>query len=122
MDSSEKKHLTGGAVSGLAAGTVNGLFGGGGGMLLIPGLKLLSRVDDQALFPMSVSVMLPVSLLSLVISAGHSPLPWADAWPYLAGSVAGGILVGFWGRKIPTLWLHRILGAMLLWGGVRYLC
>ena len=42
--------------------------------------------------------------------------------PYLIGSAFGGVAAGLWGRKIPTLWLHRFLGAMILWGGVRYLC
>lgn len=121
MEFSKNRQRIGAACSGIAAGLLNGLFGGGGGMLLIPGLKRFARVEEESLFPMSVSVMLPVSILSLGISAMSAPLPWAEVWPYLAGSAAGGIAVGFWGRKIPVLWLHRILGAMLLWGGVRYL-
>lgn len=122
MDDSQTKHRIGAVASGLAAGTVNGLFGGGGGMLLIPGLQFLSGVEENQLFPMSVSVMLPVSALTLFLSSIRNPLPWVDAWPYLTGSAVGGVLVGFLGRRIPTLWLHRILGVMLLWGGVRYLC
>lgn len=121
MEFSKKRQHIGAACSGLAAGLLNGLFGGGGGMLLIPGLKRFAHAEEETLFPTSVSVMLPVSLLSLGISAMASPLPWHDAWPWLAGSALGGIAVGFWGRRIPVLWLHRILGAMLLWGGVRYL-
>ena len=121
MEFSRKRQFTGAALSGLAAGMLNGLFGGGGGMLLIPGLKQFARVEEEALFPLSVSVMLPVSLLTLAISAAAAPLPWGEAWPYLAGSAAGGILTGLFGRRIPVLWLHRLLGVMLLWGGVRYL-
>lgn len=122
MQFSKHRHLLGAGAAGLAAGTVNGLFGGGGGMLLIPALQMFCRVEEDSLFPMSVSVMLPVSILSLSISAGMTPLPWAEALPYLIGSAIGGILVGLLGRKIPTLWLHRILGVMILWGGIRYLC
>ena len=118
--SSRKQHI-GAACSGLAAGLLNGLFGGGGGLLLIPGLKRFAQVPEESLFPTSVSVMLPVSILSLTISAMASPLPWSHSWPWLAGSALGGIAVGFWGKRIPVLWLHRILGAMLLWGGVRYI-
>lgn len=114
-------HRFGAAIAGFAAGTVNGLFGGGGGMLLIPGLRLMAHTEEEQLFPTSVSVMLPVSVLTLALTGMAAPLPWQDAWPYLAGSAAGGVAVGFWGRRIPTLWLHRILGGMLLWGGIRYL-
>lgn len=111
----------GAAAAGLLAGVVNGIFGGAGGMVLIPALRLWSDVREDALFPMSVSVMLPVCLLSLGISAAAAPLPWGDAWPYLAGSVIGGVLVGLLGKRIPTVWLHRIFGVMILWGGIRYL-
>lgn len=111
----------GAVLAGLLAGIVNGIFGGAGGMVLIPALQKLTDIGEDALFPMSVSVMLPVSLLSLWLASGTAPLPWTDALPYLLGSVAGGVLVGLLGRRIPTAWLHRIFGIMILWGGIRYL-
>ena len=121
MECSKKRQRIGGACSGLAAGLLNGLFGGGGGLVLIPVLKAFAHVEEESLFPTSVSVMLPVSVLSLLISAIDAPLPWVNAWPWLIGSALGGIAVGLWGKRIPVLWLHRILGIMLLWGGFRYL-
>lgn len=117
-----RKFLLGAAAAGLAAGILNGMFGGGGGMILVPALLLFTDVDEDALFPLSVSVMLPVSLVSLALSARQGPLPWSDAFPYLVGSALGGLLVGWLGKKLPTVWLHRILGVAVLWGGVRYLC
>ena len=111
----------GAALAGALAGIVNGIFGGAGGMVLIPALRLWTDVEDDELFSMSVSVMLPVCLLSLGFAAAGTALPWSDAMPYLLGSALGGVLVGFWGRKIPAKWLHRIFGLLLLWGGIRYL-
>ena len=111
----------GAALAGLLAGIVNGIFGGAGGMILIPALQMLTDIKEDALFPMSVSVMLPVCLLSLWLISRSASLPWTDALPYLLGSVAGGVLVGLLGRRIPTLWLHRFFGIMILWGGIRYL-
>ena len=90
-------------------------------MVLIPALGLWTDAEPESLFPLSVSVMIPVCILSLAFASRSAPLPWPAAMPYLLGSVAGGILVGLFGRKIPTVWLHRIFGIMLLWGGVRYL-
>lgn len=118
----ETKHLSGAAIAGLGAGLLNGLFGGGGGLVLIPGLDQLAGVEEDRLFSTSVLVMLPVSLLTLLLSGPVRELPWEPALPYLLGSAAGGFLAGISGRRIPVLWLHRILGIMLLWGGVRYLC
>ena len=111
----------GAALAGVLAGMVNGIFGGAGGMVLIPLLGLWTNTEPESIFPLSVCVMLPVCVLSLWMSSRSSPLPWSDALPYLLGSALGGILAGRLGQRVPTLWLHRIFGILLLWGGVRYL-
>ncbi len=110
----------GGALAALGAGMVNGIFGGAGGMLLVPGLQLFSDLPEEAIFPTSVTVMACVSVTSLWLSA--VALPLGEAWPYLLGSVFGGIGAGLLGNRLDPKWLHRIFGAMILWGGVRYLC
>ena len=108
------------ALAGFTAGSVTGLFGAGGGMVLVPLLLLLTDISEDEIFPSSVGIILPICLASLFL--GSPKIPLGDALPYLTGSALGGILAGVWGRKIPTLWLHRFLGVMILWGGVRYLC
>lgn len=109
-------------LAGLGAGVVNGLFGAGGGMILVPLLTKLTDLEEKEVFPASISIILPLCLVSLTVSAFHTSLPVSQALPYLAGSAIGGVMAGLFGRRIPTLWLHRILGALILWGGVRYLC
>ena len=107
------------ALAGLAAGCVTGLFGGGGGMVLVPLLTLLPDLPEDSVFPFSVSVILPICLVSLLLSP---ELRFRDAMPFLPGSFLGGWLAGKWGRSIPVKWLHRSLGILILWGGLRYLC
>lgn len=110
---------TGMAIAGLTAGIVTGLFGGGGGMVLVPLLTVLSGLSEEEIFPVSLSVILPVCLVCL-ISAGT--IYFKEAIPFLPGSLLGGWLAGKWGRLIPVKWLHRLLGILILWGGFRYLC
>lgn len=117
-----KKKRFGSALAGCAAGAVNGLFGAGGGMLLVPLLTMLTDLEEDAVFPSSVCIILPICLVSLGFTAFSSGLAIAEAVPYLIGSAAGGILAGLLGKKIPTVWLHRVMGVLILWGGVRYLC
>ena len=114
------KPYIGCAVAGLCSGAVTGLFGAGGGMVLVPLLIILTDLDENSIFPSSVAIIFPIALTALLL--GSPKIPLADAVPYLIGSTAGGVLSGILGRRIPTLWLHRILGLMILWGGVRYLC
>lgn len=109
------------AAAGFCAGAVNGLFGAGGGMVLIPLLTALTELEEEQIFPASISVIAPLCLVSLGTTVLEGGLPWAEALPYLPGSALGGLAAGLWGRKIPVKWLHRGLGILILWGGVRYL-
>lgn len=110
------------ALVGGAAGAVTGLLGAGGGMVLIPLLTVTKELDEQEIFPSSVSIILPICILSLLFLSRNATLPYSTAFPYLLGSATGGVLSGLLGKKIPTIWLHRTLGLLILWGGVRYLC
>lgn len=109
-------------VAGCLAGVVNGLFGAGGGMVLVPLLSMFTSIDDLDIFPTSISIIAPICLVSLTVIAFTEPIPWQKALPYLIGSGIGGVLAGIWGKKIPVKWLHRGLGILILWGGIRYLC
>ena len=117
-----KKNIFGCIVAGFCAGSVTGLFGAGGGMVLVPLLGILTQIDEREIFPSSVSIILPICLVSLASIAMLGQLPWRAALPYLIGSAVGGLAAGFWGDRIPVSWLHRFLGALILWGGFRYLC
>lgn len=108
-------------LAGAAAGTVNGVFGAGGGMVLVPALRSGGEFPDRDIFRCSIVMILPMSLTTLLTSSGGQ-LPWHQAWPYLLGAIPGGIAAATFGRRIPTKWLHRLLGAMILYGGIRYLC
>lgn len=110
------------ALAGATAGTVNGLFGAGGGMVLVPLLSALTDIRDDEIFPASISIILPICLVSLSFSALTGTFAIKEAFPYLIGSAAGGIIAGVLGKKIPVVWLHRVLGILILWGGVRYIC
>jgi len=117
-----KQYHLGITAAGALAGAVNGLFGAGGGMVLVPLLTRISGIKEEAVFPASVSIMLPVCLVSLSFAFCSGEIPFPQSLPWLIGSGAGGLLAGFWGRKIPVKWLHRGLGILILWGGIRYLC
>ena len=118
-----KKNIKWGAIAaGAGAGIVNGLFGAGGGMVLVPLLTTCTDLKDEEVFPSSVSIILPICLVSLGFSLAGDNWDLSGVLPYLMGSALGGVAAGFLGRKIPTKWLHKALGILILWGGVRYLC
>ena len=109
-------------IAGILAGVVNGILGTGGGMVLVPLLGRFSDLEERQVFPASVSIILPISLISLFFAWQASPADWHAALPYLLGSTGGGVAAGILGKRISVQWLHRILGILILWGGIRYLC
>ena len=116
------KVIWGVLIASICAGAVTGLLGAGGGMILVPLLTALTSIPEDKIFSSSICIILPVCLASLAAAALWSTLDWKAALPYLLGSALGGFVAGYWGKKIPTLWLHRGLGVLILWGGLRYLC
>jgi uncharacterized membrane protein YfcA len=108
-------------LAGAAAGAINGLFGAGGGMILVPMLCSGREFTQEEVFSSSIIIILPICIVSLAASS-NGGLPWSQAWPFLFGGIPGGLLAGFWGHKIPTTWLHRFLGVLIIYGGIRYLC
>ena len=118
----KKRKYMGKILAGLGAGAVNGLFGAGGGMILVPLLSLLTNMKSEEIFSSSLAIILPICLVSLAVTAAAGTLAWREALPWLIGSAAGGVLAGLWGQKIPAKWLHRGLGLLIVWGGIRYLC
>ena len=83
--------LTGGL-----AGFVNGFFGAGGGMIVVPLLVLLVGLADKKAFASAISIILPLSVVSLVIYAKDGALDVKTALPYLLGGAGGGVLAGLW--------------------------
>ncbi len=116
-----KKNYIRPALSGAAAGALNGLFGAGGGMVLVPLLTRWCHVPDRKAFATAISIILPLCLVSLAVYALHGSLDLRAALPYLAGGLLGGLAGGKLFQRIPVLWLHRALGLLILYGGLRSL-
>ena len=106
--------LTGGL-----AGFINGFFGAGGGMIVVPLLILLVGLEDKQAFSSAISIILPLTIVSLVIYAKDGSLDFKAALPYLLGGAGGGVLAGLWFKKVSARFLHIALGLLILFGGAR---
>ena len=88
-------------------------------MVLVPLLVSLTDLSEQEIFSASVAIILPICIVSLLLSPSLPDLK--TALPYMLGSAIGGVLSPLLGRHIPVVWLHRALGLLILWGGIRFL-
>ncbi|MBQ4613213.1 MAG: TSUP family transporter [Clostridia bacterium] len=106
-------------IAGALAGLTNGLFGAGGGLFLVPLLIRWIGLEEKRAFATSVAIMLPLSVASYVIFCFKGGNVWGDALPYLIGGVLGGLLSAKFFSRISTVWLHRLFGMLILYGGVK---
>lgn len=115
MQKSKLRYLLAGALAGLT----NGLFGGGGGSVLVPLLTRYCGLSQRKAFATSVAVILPLCVLSVAIYFFRGGLDLMTALPYLIGGAAGGWAGGRWFRGMRMGWLRRAFGLLLIYGGVR---
>lgn len=107
------------ALSGAAAGAANGLFGAGGGMILVPLLTRWAGLEDKKAFATSISIIAPLCLVSIAVYCIQGSMDFMQALPYLIGGFFGGLIGGKLFQKVPAKFLHRALGIIILYGGVR---
>lgn len=109
------------AVSGVLAGVVNGLFGGGGGMVLVPLLRRWCGLEERKAFATCVAVILPLCVVSAAVYMLRRGFDVVQALPYLIGGLAGGLVGGKLFGSVSVEWLRGLFAVFLLYGGVRYL-
>lgn len=108
-------------IIGLFAGIANGFFGSGGGMFLVPLFCKWAKMDEKKAFATSLSVVLPLSLVSAFVYFRKGSLDIATAFPYLAGGLLGGTLGGIVFKKISAKTLRLAFGLFIIYGGIRAL-
>ena len=109
------------AFAGGITGLVNGLFGGGGGMILVPLLAGKCGLGRKKAFATSVAVILPLCMLSAAVYLLRGKIDLYTALPYMAGGLAGGLIGGKLFKKTPMVWLRRIFALLILYGAWRSL-
>ena len=109
------------ALSGTVAGLVNGLFGGGGGMVLVPLLNGWCGLAGKQAFATCVAAILPLSAVSAAVYLLRQPIDLSGALPYLIGGLVGGLVGGRLFRCVSAEWLRALFAGFLVYGGVRYL-
>lgn len=108
------------AAGGLAAGVLNGLLGAGGGMIIVPLLRK-SGLEPAHAHATSISVILPICLLSSYFYLTQERVRLNEALPYLPWGVAGALLGGWLLPRINKKWLQRCFGVLMLWAAIRML-
>lgn len=116
--------ITGLAILGLASGILGGLFGIGGGAIMVPVMVLLLGFEQRFAVGTSLAAMLlPVGILGVAVYAREGALGWRQAV-----ILAGGLLIGnLLGAMVANqTWVSEQImriayGALLVAIGIRYM-
>ncbi len=107
------------AISGLFVGAVNGLLGGGGGMIVVPVLQTLGGLDTKKAHATAISVMLPLCIVSAVIYTIKGIHSWQLGTISAVGVTVGGLVGALLLSKLPKTVISMIFDLLMIAAGVR---
>lgn len=99
---------------GLVAGVINGLFGSGGGTLVVPALVFLIRLKDYKAHATAISVILPLTIISTIIYLKNNMIQLDIALIVALGGIIGSFIGAKLLKKVPTKILRKIFGTIIV--------
>jgi len=106
---------------GITIGFVNGLFGAGGGSLLVPTLEKFAKYETHKAHATTVAVILPLSALSALVYIWGVDVDWGAVLWVSVGGICGGIVGAKLLARIAGMWLNILFGLFLAAGAIRML-
>lgn len=113
------QRVAGGVVLGLGAGFVGGLFGVGGGVVMVPGMVLLLGFEQHRAHATSVAAIVAAASAGVAPFALDGEVAWATAGFLLIGALAGAVIGARNIARIPAVWLARAFVVVALVSAVR---
>ena len=109
------------ALVGVAAGLLGGLFGVGGGLIIVPGLVGFAKMERRLAHGTSLAATLPIALASLITYLSHGNVDWAVAFFLAIGAIVGAIVGTQLLRVIPKTVLVLVFVITVLTTATRLL-
>ncbi|NLV76242.1 MAG: sulfite exporter TauE/SafE family protein [Tissierellia bacterium] len=99
---------------GFVTGIINGLFGSGGGTLIVPALVFILGLEDYKAHATAISIILPLSIISTFIYLKKDIIQYQIATMIAIGGVLGSLIGAKFLNKIPTSVLRKIFGTIII--------
>lgn len=104
---------------GFITGTLNGIFGAGGGTIIVPFMVFLLGIEDHKAHSTAISVILPLSILSSLVYIKNNIINIPLTINVTIGSIIGGYLGAKLLNKVPINILRKIFGIIMLVASIR---
>ncbi|MBO4412603.1 MAG: sulfite exporter TauE/SafE family protein [Clostridia bacterium] len=106
-------------LSGAAIGIINGFFGGGGGMVCVPVLEKLLKLDGKHAHATALAVIFPISFFSGIIYLISGNLNWSTFGFVTSGFVVGGIIGAYLLKNLNNTIIKIVFAIVVLAAGVK---
>ncbi|MBO4594590.1 MAG: sulfite exporter TauE/SafE family protein [Clostridia bacterium] len=118
MKNKLKKNISATLLGGLA-GLINGLFGGGGGMVVVPTLTDLIGRERKKAQATAMLVILPLSLISAFLYSSFGYCDPNTLIPTMIGTAVGGITGALFLRKTSDVILFFLFYTLMFFAGLK---
>lgn len=110
-------------IFGAVTGFINGFFGGGGGMIVVPVMTLLMKIEQKTAHATAIAVILPVSIISTAIYffSGTSGAEFSPTLFTSIGVTVGGIIGALILKKIDNKILVKGFAVVMFIAGIKLL-
>lgn len=106
-------------IIGLVTGFFNGLFGSGGGTIVVPAMAFILGVKEQKAHATAIAVILPLSIISLFIYFKNDYIVWKLTINVVLGSVIGGYIGARILSRFSDNILRKIFGVSMIIAAIR---
>ncbi len=106
---------------GALIGIINGFFGGGGGMVVVPLLNKVFGLEQKKAQATALFVILPISLVSTIVYMCYNSIDFSSGWPVIVGIIAGGVAGATLLSKLKNNVVKWIFIFFMLLGGLAML-
>ena len=103
---------------GALIGIINGFFGGGGGMVVVPLLNKMFGLEQNKAQATALFVILPISLVSTIVYLCYNSINFASGWPVVLGIIGGGVIGSTLLNKLNNKIVRSIFVCFMLLGGL----
>lgn len=116
-----QKNLLKRIIIGVACGFVNGFFGGGGGMIVVPMLIAMLGYNQKQAHATSIAIILPITLVSAIIYLIGGKCDYGIIAICSGGVFLGGILGALILKRASNKILGYLFAAVMAFAGIRML-
>ncbi len=114
-----KKHLIKSSIIGLISGFINGLFGSGGGTIIVPSLTHFLGLPQYKAHATALIIIFPLSIISSIIYLKNKLIDFQITLKVSMGAMIGAYIGAKLLNKVPNKVLKKIFGVFIIIAAIR---